>query len=122
MSTETATVKGRCPECRRPFTYPRNRGAAQRRYCSAACRDAARAGRKREARIAASPRGRRWPLPQQAVSAGWQLRKAVERVERVCADDRLAANGRVLSGILYGHLRYAADACARMAGQLRDWE
>jgi hypothetical protein len=119
MSTEMATAKGRCPECRRPFTYPRNRGAAQRLYCSAACRDAARAWRKRQARIAASPRGRRWPLPEAADSAGRQLRKAVERAERIMADDRFRANRELIAARLGGPLRYAADACADMAEELR---
>ncbi len=114
-------VKGRCPECRKPFTYPLNRGAKNRRYCSARCRRAAETRRRREARRAAAalapPRRPRRPLPDDAWSAVTQIRKGVERLERVFTDDRFAANRFRLAGIR-SLLQDAADDCARMASEL----
>jgi hypothetical protein len=59
-------------------------------------------------------------LPEAASDAGWKLRQAVERISRIMADDRLPANRGKVAVQLGGHLQYAADACARMLGQLRE--
>lgn len=57
---------------------------------------------------------RRRPLVDWAAAAGWTLRKAVERVERVLADDRLGRNKVQVAATLRGDLLYVAGACDRM--------
>jgi len=63
---------------------------------------------------------RRQALPEAATDAGWKLRKAVERAERIVADDRLPAHRAKVAVQLVGHLQYAADACARMVSRLHE--
>lgn len=67
------------------------------------------------------PRGegpRRNPLPQQASDAGWQLRKTVERLERIFADDRFGANKEQVAAHLRGHLTYTVEVCQDLLDQL----
>lgn len=52
---------------------------------------------------------RRSPLPEQAGRAGWEFRRAVERLERIYADDRFAANREQVAASLRGHLTYATE-------------
>jgi len=52
---------------------------------------------------------RRSPLPEQADRAGWEFRRAVERLERIYADDRFAANREQVAAVLRGHLTYATE-------------
>lgn len=52
---------------------------------------------------------RRSPLPEQADRAGWEFRRAVERLERIYADDRFAANREQVAASLRGHLTYATE-------------
>lgn len=54
---------------------------------------------------------RRSPLPEQAQSAGWQLRKAVERIERIAADDRFPAHRDQVAAALRSHLTTAIEVC-----------
>ncbi len=53
---------------------------------------------------------RRSSLPDAANKAGWELRRAVERVERVIADDRFTANKEQVATQLRSHLTYVAEA------------
>lgn len=50
-------------------------------------------------------------LPDQARSAGWELRKAVERLERIAADDRFTANKEAMAPHLRSHLSHAVEVC-----------
>lgn len=52
---------------------------------------------------------RRSPLPEQADRAGWEFRRAVERLERIYADDRFAANREQVAASLRVHLAYATE-------------
>ena len=64
---------------------------------------------------ATSPAGRAEPrrsaLPEQARKAGWELRKAVERVERIAADDRFDTNQEQMATHLRSHLTHAVEVC-----------
>lgn len=53
----------------------------------------------------------RRPLPDQARDAGWELAKAIERLERVAADDRFAANKDAMAPQMRGHLTNAITVC-----------
>lgn len=60
----------------------------------------------------ATPAGpRRKPLPDQARAAGWELRKAVERLERIAANDRFTANKEAMAPHLRSHLTNAIEVC-----------
>lgn len=52
---------------------------------------------------------RRSPLPDAAQRAGWDFRRAVERLERLTADDRFPANREQVAAALRGHLTYATE-------------
>ncbi len=53
----------------------------------------------------------RKPLPDVAANAGWDLRKAVERLQRIAADDRFAANKEQVASQLRSHLTHAVEVC-----------
>lgn len=59
----------------------------------------------------ASRQPNRRALPDQARSAGWELRKAVERLERIAADDRFTANKEAMAPHLRSHLSHAVEVC-----------
>ena len=56
-----------------------------------------------------APKPRRTPLPEQAERAGWEFRRAVERIERITADDRFPANREQVAAQRRGHLTYATE-------------
>jgi hypothetical protein len=110
-----------CPVCYRPVPPKKTRSGRPRIYCSPRCRDRAHVRRQRrvpihDRRFRRLPARR--PLPDAAHDAGWKLRRAVERIEQIIADDRLGANREKVAVHLDGHLSYAADTCARMISQL----
>lgn len=51
-------------------------------------------------------------LPDQARDVGWSLRKDVERIQKIAADDRLQENKPQIALHLEGHLRFAIEALA----------
>lgn len=59
-------------------------------------------------------RAKRRPLPEQAKTAGWDLRKVTERIERIVADDRFAANRESILPHLRGHLEYMIETAERL--------
>lgn len=61
---------------------------------------------------------RRQPLVDTARNAGWEFRKAVERLERIAADDRFSANREQVAEQLNGHLSYAIEVCQNLMTQL----
>jgi len=64
------------------------------------------------------PKPRRSALSVAALKAGLDLRKAVERVERVLADDRFPANKDQVTTQLRGHLTYAVQVMPDLLGTL----
>ena len=54
---------------------------------------------------------RRNPLPAQANTAGWALRKAVERIERILDDDRFPQQREKVAASLRSHLITAINTC-----------
>lgn len=61
---------------------------------------------------------RRGALGDSANNAGWKLRAAVERLERIFADDRFGANKEQVATHTRGHLTYAARVCQDLLGRL----
>ncbi len=57
------------------------------------------------------PQPRRRALNDAARDAGWELTKAVERVERIATDDRFAANKTEVATHLRSHLNNALEVC-----------
>lgn len=60
----------------------------------------------------------RKPLPDFAKDAGWELRKAMERVERIFDDNRYQQNEEQVAIALRGHLLYIAETVAAVLDQL----
>jgi uncharacterized Zn finger protein (UPF0148 family) len=117
MTAET-TVRGRspaagtCPICGNPLPGIKD---GRIKYCSARCRSAAR--RARQVPAPRRVRSRR-PLPDFAKDTGWSLRKDVERLERIFADDRYPQYRQQVAAHLRGHLEYAAEVCHDLLSQL----
>lgn len=53
----------------------------------------------------------RRPLNDSANDAGWNLRKAMEKVERIREDDRYSRNKKEVAAHLRGHLMYVIETC-----------
>ena len=74
-----------------------------------------------EPKPSTAPRkGNRKPLPDQARTAGWELQKAVDRVQRVLDDDRLAANKEAVAPHLRSHLSNAVEVCQDLLARIND--
>ena len=56
------------------------------------------------------PKPRRRPIIDQARTVGWEVRKSVERIERILEDDRFNRNKEEVATQLRGHLQYAIEA------------
>lgn len=65
-----------------------------------------------------APKPRRRPLPDAARDAGWDLRRAVERLERITADDRFATNREQVADMLRDHLLNTVKACQGLLDQI----
>ncbi len=63
---------------------------------------------------------KRQPLVPFTKSAGWALRRAVERIERIVDDDRFAANRGQVAAHLSGHLEYTVRACQEVLDRITD--
>lgn len=50
-------------------------------------------------------------LTDVARDAGWDIRKAVERLERIREDDRYSRNKEEVAALLRGHLMYVIETC-----------
>jgi hypothetical protein len=57
----------------------------------------------------AAPTPKRRPLTDQSNDAGWELARAVEKIERIITDDRMSANREVVSNHLKQHLINSID-------------
>lgn len=54
---------------------------------------------------------KRSPLTDSARNAGWDLRKAAERLTRIADDDRFGANKEQVATHLRSHLQFAIEVC-----------
>lgn len=63
---------------------------------------------------------RRQALPDQARTAGWDLRKAVERLETIAADDRFDANRDTVAPHLRAHLSSAVEVCQMLLDRINN--
>lgn len=73
-------------------------------------------GKSYSSRPAKSPR--RHPLTDTSATAIWKFRKAVERLERIVADDRFESNRQTITTQWRGHIDYAADVFLHVADRL----
>ena len=105
----------KCRNCSEVFAA-RVTGGAPQRYCSEACRKQGDITRRKGP--SRPGRGKRRPLPEFASSAGWALRKDIERIERIVADDRFAENKDRVAAQLSGHLQYAAEVCQDLLSRI----
>lgn len=114
-SDETVDGQIKCRGCGAPVTPITGRGRRPT-YCSPGCWPSKKIGYRAPGRQrrAASRR----PLPDFAKNVGWGLRKDVERLERIFADDRFAQNRRQVAAHLSGHLQYAAEVCQDLLSRL----
>lgn len=60
----------------------------------------------------------RKPLPEAAKNAGWELRKSMERIEKLVEDPRYRQNVEQVATALRGHLLYVAETVAAVLDQL----
>lgn len=58
-----------------------------------------------------APKPQRRALTSVATEAGWDVRKAVEKIERIVEDDRFSANKEQVAVALTAHLTYAVEVC-----------
>lgn len=68
-------------------------------------------GKQYNAASPSKPKPRRAPITDAAGSAGWDLRKVVERLQRICDDDRLPANKEEVAARLRDHLSFTVEVC-----------
>lgn len=56
-------------------------------------------------------KAQRRALTEVARDAGWDVRKAVERLERIREDDRYSRNKKEVAALMRGHLMYVIETC-----------
>ncbi len=79
----------------------------------------ANVARKARESVDAEPtKPRRRPLPDAARDAGWDLRKSVERLERIATDDRFSANAEQVAPHLRSHLNHAIEVCQDLLARI----
>jgi hypothetical protein len=61
---------------------------------------------------------KRRPLTEQAKDAGWELRRAAERIARIVSDDRLPSRHQQVSFALRNHLLFTAQTVTTALDQL----
>lgn len=71
---------------------------------------------------AREPKPRRKPLTDQAKNAGWDLRKSVERLQRIAADDRFNPQKEAMAPHLRGHLTNAIEVCQDLLDRINEQE
>lgn len=74
--------------------------------------------REVETRPQPDSQARRRPITDQSRDAGWELRKAIERIERIAADDRFTRNKNEVAAHLRGHLINAVEVCQDLLDRL----
>lgn len=68
----------------------------------------------------APAKAKRRPLPDAARDAGWDLRKSVERLERLVADDRFGSNKEQVATHLRSHLTNAIEVCQDLLDRINE--
>lgn len=68
----------------------------------------------------APAKAKRRPLPDAARDAGWDLRKSVERLERLVADDRFGSNKEQVATHLRSHLTNAIEVCQDLLDRISE--
>lgn len=63
---------------------------------------------------------KRRPLTDAARDAGWELRKSVERLQRIAADDRFDTNKQQVTPQLRGHLENAIEVCQDLLDRINN--
>jgi hypothetical protein len=74
---------------------------------------------RQQADVPARTASRR-PLPEFARDAGWDLRKSVERLERIAADDRFGTNKEQVATHLRSHLTNAIEVCQDLLDRINN--
>lgn len=74
----------------------------------------------REASGESATAPRRRPLPDTARDAGWDLRKSVERLQRIADDDRFATNKQQVAPLLRSHLENAVEVCQDLLARINN--
>ena len=69
---------------------------------------------------AAAPRRR--ALGDQARDAGWELRRSVERLQRIAEDDRFGRNKNEVATHVRSHLTHAVEVCQDLLGRIDEKE
>jgi len=67
-----------------------------------------------------TPAPKRKAITDQARSAGWNLRKAVERIERIAADDRFNAQKEKVAPEIRDHLVNAVEVCQHLIDRINN--
>jgi len=114
----------RCGETKARSEFGPNMRHADRleskcKRCNAAVARERYMKKRAEGGLPQGPSRPRRPLPEFTRDAGWRLRKDIERIERVFADDRFAANKQQVAAHLSGHLRYTAEVCQDLLSRLQ---
>lgn len=78
----------------------------------------ANVARKARERTTRAPAPKRAPLTDSARNAGWDLRKAADRLERIATDDRFAANKDQVAPLLRSHLEKAVEVCQDLLARI----
>jgi hypothetical protein len=68
----------------------------------------------------ASSTAKRKPLTESAKDAGWEIRRAAERIARIVGDDRLPTNKQQVSSALRNHLHFVAETVTAALAELSD--
>lgn len=63
---------------------------------------------------------KRRPITDQASDAGWEIRKATEKLQRIFEDDRLGRNKEEVATHLRGHLMYAVETLQGFLDTIND--
>ena len=106
-----------CERCGKPVPPKTHPGGHPKRFCSNECRLKAKTQKttqtrqRQQQRSPAAVGRKRRPLTDAANDAAWALRKDVERIERIFADDRFGAYEQQVAPLLRSHLSYTAQAC-----------
>jgi hypothetical protein len=79
-----------------------------------------RANVARKASGEAAKTAPRKPLTDAARDAGWDLRKSVERLERIAADDRFNTHQAQMAPHLRSHLEHAIEVCTDLLGRINN--
>lgn len=66
-------------------------------------------GKTYKASVPSKPR--RAPITDAARTAGWDLRKVAERLQRICDDDRFPANKEEVAALMRSHLSFTVEVC-----------